>query len=167
MRASSEPLTLPHQPADTTALDIKTQYAQKAGLDISKLKLLYNKRPCSDLKTLKELLPQPTPNHVELSVMIMGGPAGASTPSATTTPAASSPAIEIPDPVATPAVSVSTPLTEQSGDKDRPMPHATETASDMLKTQEFWKDLQEFLVTRLRDESEGERLVGLFRKAST
>lgn len=164
MRASSESLSLSNQAADTTVLDLKTQYAQKAGLDISKIKLLYNKRPCSDLKTLKELLPQPTPKDVELSVMIMGGAAGASTPSAST-PAASSPAIELPDPVAVPAAPAappSDPLPEQSGD----MPHAGESASEMLKSDDFWKDLQNFIVQRLRDESEGERLVAIFRKVA-
>ncbi|GAB7347876.1 hypothetical protein MBLNU459_g5403t1 [Dothideomycetes sp. NU459] len=166
MRATSDALALPDQPADTTVLDLKTRYAQKAGLDIAKVKLLYNKRPCSDLKTLKELLPQPTPKDVELSVMIMGGPAGASTPAASS-PAASSPAIELPDPVAAPAVKSSDPLPEQSGDKDRPAPHLGESTAQILEGDEFWTDLRGFLVQRLRDESEGERLVALFRKSTT
>jgi hypothetical protein len=37
----------------------------------------------------------------------------------------------------------------------------------MLQNDEFWADLKDFLVQRLRDEDQGERLVGLFRKAST
>jgi len=36
---------------------------------------------------------------------------------------------------------------------------------EVLKTEEFWGDLKGFLVQRLKDESEGERVAGVFRKA--
>lgn len=36
---------------------------------------------------------------------------------------------------------------------------------EVLKTEEFWSDLKGFLVQRLKDEGEGERVAGVFRKA--
>ncbi len=37
--------------------------------------------------------------------------------------------------------------------------------SEVLKTEEFWRDLKGFLVQRLKDEATGERVWGVFRKA--
>lgn len=36
---------------------------------------------------------------------------------------------------------------------------------EVLKTEEFWGDLKGFLIQRLKDEGEGERVVGVFREA--
>ena len=36
---------------------------------------------------------------------------------------------------------------------------------EVLKTEEFWGDLKGFLVQRLKDEGEGERVWGVFRAA--
>lgn len=36
---------------------------------------------------------------------------------------------------------------------------------EVVKTEDFWQDLRAFLVQRLKDEAEGERLWGVFRKA--
>jgi len=36
---------------------------------------------------------------------------------------------------------------------------------DVLQMEEFWTDLTGFLTQRLRDEAEGEKLAGLFRRA--
>jgi hypothetical protein len=36
---------------------------------------------------------------------------------------------------------------------------------EILKTEEFWTDLRGFLVQRLKDEAEGDRLVKAFRNA--
>jgi len=36
-----------------------------------------------------------------------------------------------------------------------------------LETEEFWNDLKGFLVQRLKDEGEGERLAKVFRKAAS
>jgi hypothetical protein len=37
--------------------------------------------------------------------------------------------------------------------------------SETLKTQEFWDDLKGFLIQRLKNESEGDKLFGVFRTA--
>jgi hypothetical protein len=85
--------------------------------------------------------------------------AGASTPSQASTPAPASPAVKADDSQKLPPDSA--PLSEHA------LPHAHDTASQMLQNDEFWADLKDFLVQRLRDEDQGERLVGLFRKAAT
>lgn len=36
---------------------------------------------------------------------------------------------------------------------------------EVLGTEEFWGDLRGFLVQRLKDEKEGERVAGVFRRA--
>jgi len=151
-------------------LDLKTQYATHASLDMSKVKLLYNKRPASDLKTLKELLPTPTPSSVEFSVMVLGGgsASGISTPPVST-PTASSPAVEIPDPTSVPSKAdrqAPAPLSERAEQIAEAASNTAQPAAEVLKSEQFWLDLKDFLMQRLRDEQEGERLMGLFRSAT-
>ncbi|KAL1304448.1 hypothetical protein AAFC00_003444 [Neodothiora populina] len=166
MKSSQGSLSLPSQLLDTTVLDLKTQYASKHGLDVYKIKMLLNKKPCPDLKTLKDLLPSPPPASVDLTLMIMGG---FSSP-APSSPAPASPAIELPDPTAgaasVPASSDPAPLSERAEGQAETLPHTEETAADMLSNDAFWGDLKSFLIQRLRDESEGERLAGIFRQAA-
>lgn len=172
MKAASQSVNLSAQSLDTTVLDIKTQYAQKANLDVSKVKLLLNKRPAADLKTLKDLLPDPAPSIVEFSVMVMGG-AGAASPSTPATPAVASPAVEVPDPTTKPEPmdldeqkQAPGPLSERAEAQAEQHDGHADTARKVLQTEEFWTDLKDFLITRLRDEKEGERLAGVFREAS-
>lgn len=161
-------MTVPGLELDSTIHDVKTQYAQKSGHQQDKIKILLNKKPAGDLKTLKEL--GVDGETVDLSVMIMGGAGG-------TTPSAASPAVETADP--TPSVPASGPMEIES---QAPAPtsekaqaaaeHAApatsdEGASGILKTDEFWKDLQGFLGQRLRDEGEAERLVKQFQDVAT
>lgn len=160
MRAG-ETVTIPNITLDSTIHDLKTQYASKTGLSQEKIKLLYNKKPAPDLKTLKDLGVE---GDVELSVMIMGGTGG--------TPRAQSPAV-------TPA-SEKVPVVgggdAMDVDEKSPAPDSEKataeagqvvesSAQELLKGEEFWSDLQGFLSQRLRDEREGEKLVGVFRQA--
>ena len=39
------------------------------------------------------------------------------------------------------------------------------SGAEVLKGEEFWNDLKGFLTQRLRDEAEGEKAFGIFRKA--
>lgn len=164
---SGEAVTISDLELDSTIHDIKTQYAAKSGQPQDKIKLLYNKKPAADLKTLKDLGVE---RDVELSVMIMGGGAPSGTP-------AMSPAVEksqatlIPSAGGTKdavAPTASAPGSEEAGaqaeDKMDTAPD-TGSASAMLTTDEFWSDLKGFLTQRLRDEKEAERLAGLFREA--
>ena len=160
---SGETITLPDTTLDSTIHDLKLQYAQRTGLQQDKIKLLLNKKPAADLKTLKDL---GINSDVELSVMVMGGGG--------TTPSVQSPAVEKSDPtvsVPTPATSGDTmdidpaPLSEKADLEKQGSGSGVETAKDVLKTEEFWSDLKGFLAQRLKSQDEGEALMGLFREA--
>ena len=172
MKGSSQPLILDNQEANTTILDLKTHYATQSQSDVSKIKLLYNKRPASDLKTLQELLPDPTPSSIELSVMVLGGsstPSGVTSPPVSTpTAVPSSPAVEIPDPTQPTRADQQdpAPLSEKAEVKAESVGATTGGAAEVVRSELFWSDLKDFLVQRLRDEEAGERLLGVFRAAS-
>src|ERR1700761_5417342 len=63
-----ETVTIEDITLNTTIHDLKSQYAQRSGQPLDKIKLLLNKKPAADLKTLKELGVE---GDAELSVMIM------------------------------------------------------------------------------------------------
>lgn len=180
---SGETVALQDVSLDSSIHDIKTQYAQKTSVPQDKIKVLLNKKPTADLKTLKDLGIE---NDVEFSVMIMGG--GASTPGAAT-PSVSSPAAEkpdpaasVPDPATAPPPAVSAPdkmeIDEQASLPGSEKAQMQSEKSLLLKvaaggpsgpgalnTSEFWSDLQDFLSQRIRDKEEAERLTGLFKVA--
>ncbi|KAG8630651.1 hypothetical protein KVT40_002270 [Elsinoe batatas] len=157
------PLTLTNQdPALVTVLDLKTHFAQHASLDVSKIKILYNKRPTSDLKTVKDLLPSGAKGDVEFSVMVLGG--GGSAAAVEEIARAETPGIETPGLAAKgekmEVDSGPGPLSEAVGKEKE-----VGVVGRELSGEAFWGDLRDFLVQRLKDEKEGERLVGLFRGA--
>lgn len=163
---NGETVTLSAITLDTTIHEIKTEYAAKSGLQQDKIKLLLNKKPAADLKTLKDLGVE---NDVELSVMLMAGASG--------TPRSESPAVV--EKAAAPASAQATgdamdvDPAERTGAPDSEevaaqaevenAPHQDDGVSDVLKSEEFWDDLKGFLSQRLRDEGEGERLAKVFR----
>jgi ubiquitin-like protein 4 len=158
-------VTIPDLTLDSTIHDIKSQYAQNTGPALDRIKLLLNKKPAADLKTLKELGIEG--DHVELSVMIMGGAAASAT-----SPAASSPVVEKSQPIPAPA-----PADKMDIDEKTPAPESEKaqaeaeskpdlnSAEAILKSEDFWNDLKGYLAQRLRDEKEGDRLAKLFREA--
>lgn len=174
MKATWDTVTLPAQPADTTTvLDLKTLYARQTGCPVDKIKLLLNKRPCTDLKTLKDLLPHPLPATADFTLMIMGTHLPATqTPATDPNTAASSPAIELPDPTtlhpaaAAPVPSPQDPAPLSERVEGSVPAHGPETATAMLQSDQFWADLHDFLIQRLKNESEGERLLRLFKQAA-
>lgn len=166
---SGETTTIPEISLDTTIHEIKTQYAAKANLQQDKIKLLLNKKPAGDLKTLKDLGVEG--RDVELSVMLMAG-ATAAASSAAATPREQSPAAVAATTAASPSdpmdidPKTSAPESEKAAAEVKEYPGES-TAARELKSEEFWADLKGFLSQRLRDEKEGERLVGLFRGTLT
>lgn len=167
---AGETVTIPNVALDSTIYDIKSQYAAKISIPQDKIKVLLNKKPAADLKTLKDL---GVDNDVELSIMIMGG--GGSTPRAQS-PAVSTPSAFAPPPVPAPAETKGDPMDvdEKTGapDSEAAAREAAQKEADanstagILKTEEFWADLQGFLSQRLRDEQEGKRLAAVFREAA-
>lgn len=180
---TGETVTLSDVSLDSSIHDLKTQYAAKTSHPQDKIKLLLNKKPAADLKTLSEL---GVDGNVEFSVMLMGG--GASTPGVAS-PAVSSPAAEKADPAASiPSPSLQPPPTVSQADKQvvdegasfpgsekaqvqaesapAPKPAAGgPSGPGALNTGEFWQDLEDFLTQRIRDKEEAERLNKLFKMA--
>ena len=110
---------------------------------------------------MSEIVGTDAGSDVEFSVMVMGGAtAGASTPSAES-------------PVASPAAAA--PSESDKGlagvDAGTNVGAAGGAAAvgpsgkEVVATEEFWGDLKNFVLQRIKDEQEGERLVGVFRKA--
>ncbi|TKA62921.1 hypothetical protein B0A49_06749 [Cryomyces minteri] len=186
MRAAAQPVTLASQALSTSVYAIKTLYAAQTGTSVDKIKLLLHKKPCADSKTLKELLPEADADAdadagraLEFSVMLLGGvvalPA-AKSPSPSSSPAAGeagTPALESPDPTAPPQekdtlwkgfAAAKAHAAPKPNAADVPVTQGA-SGGAALQSEAFWEDLKGFLVQRLRDEAEGERVVGLFRKA--
>lgn len=161
---NGETITIPNVALDTTIHDLKTQYASKTSIPQDKIKVLYNKKPVTDLKTLKDIGIE---SDAELSLMIMGGTGG--------TPRGQSPAVVEKDRVPVPEVpkgdpmdvdeKTSAPESEKANaeaeDKKEP-----EGAAAILKTDEFWADLGGFLSQRLRDDEVAAKLLTVFKSAS-
>lgn len=153
LKSTPAPVTLESQDQNTSIHELKSSYASQANLSVDKIKLLWKKKPVSDTKTLKELLTEAgeesTPT-VELNAMVMGG--GAAT--TTTAGAAETPKAADPPEVA---------MTDADAD-GAPVAQGP-SGTEVLQSEEFWKDLKGYLVVRLKDEKEGERLAGVFREA--
>lgn len=68
-------LTLPSQPLTTSIIDLKSAISKEVkAKSIEGIKILYNKKPCADSKTVKDVLgEEEMPGEMEFSVMIMGG----------------------------------------------------------------------------------------------
>lgn len=109
----------------TSVLDIKNAVGERADIAVHKLKLLYNKKPVGDSKTLRDVLGDAQTKEVEFSVMVMGGAAAVGTGTGTGTGKNAKQQEE----------SVAQGLSGEG----------------VLETEEFWSDLNGFLQQRIRD----------------
>ena len=135
-----EPVSLPRQPLSVSAFDLKTAYAKEAGVPVDKVRLLFNKKPVADSKTLKDVLGPAAGKpsaEVAFSAMVMGGA------------------------VAAPAKAASLPA--EAPEPDTMAQQAAPSGQELLETEDFWSDLKSFLTQRIKDDAEGERLVDMFR----
>lgn len=172
-----ETTTLTNISLENSVHDIKAQYAQRISSPLEKIKLLLNKKPAADLKTLQEL---GIDGDVELSAMVMGGGTTEATSGSVTSGA------EIhKTPMA--ATTAPTPKIDTSADEmevDSQAAHPGSEKAQMqaeesvtgttgagpsgpgaLHTVDFWQDLEGFLTQRLRDKAEAEKLNALFKHA--
>jgi ubiquitin-like protein 4 len=149
LKPSAPSITLSSINVSTTSIfDLKSQYASQTSLPTSSLRILYNKRPCTDSKTVADVLGsavESSEKQIEFSVMVMGGTAPATSAAAATPP-------------------TSTPGDKMDVDTDPPVAQGL-SGEEVLKTDEFWRDLKGFLMQRIRDEKESERLFEVFKGA--
>ncbi|CAG8983612.1 hypothetical protein HYALB_00004633 [Hymenoscyphus albidus] len=131
-------ITIPSRDLSTSILDLKTALSTEASIPVKALKLLYNKKPVADSKVLKDLLGAEGVKEgqsVEFGVMVIGGAAA---------------------------------IVKKDGEgvtEGEKMEVEMGHGGDVLKTDAFWEDLRGFLVQRLKDEEEGDRVVKVFRDA--
>jgi hypothetical protein len=157
--------TLPFSAIDaskTSVYDLKSQYSTSTSIPASKIKILYKKKPVTDSKLVSEVIGADAGSDVEFSVMVMGGAtAGASTPSAESP--AESPAAAAPSEADKGLASAGEGVGTAGGASGAAAVGAS--GKEVVATDEFWGDLKNFVLQRIKDEQEGERLVRVFRKA--
>lgn len=120
-----------------SVFDLKALFGKEKGLQTEKVKVLWNKKPVADSKTIKDILGDgaETAKDVEFSVMVMGGAAAA-------TAAAS----------------------DAQGPDTVPVAQGP-SGAEVLGSEEFWKDLGGYLQQRMRSERDSEKVLGIFREA--
>lgn len=134
-------MILQRQALSTSIFDIKTAYAKETNGAVDKTRLLYNKKPVPDSKTLKDVIGSSTDKEIAFTVMVMGGGA-----------------------TAAPPVTAAKSGTTDTEMAEAPASEPLEGAA-ALNSQEFWTDLKGFLLQRIRDESEAEKVTAVFKKA--
>jgi ubiquitin-like protein 4 len=65
-------ITLPNSPLSTSILSLKKAISEKYGIPTEKIRILLKKKPCPDLKSIKDLVPEGE-GEVEFSIMVIGG----------------------------------------------------------------------------------------------
>lgn len=133
----------------TSVFDLKTAYSGSTSIPTAKIKILYKKKPVADSKTVAEVVGAEAGGDVEFGVMVMGG--------AVASPAAGTP-VTSPPAVAPPSEA------EKGLAGDAPVAVGP-SGKEVVATEEFWGDLQNFVLQRIKDEHESERLVGVFKGA--
>ncbi|KAL8773870.1 MAG: hypothetical protein Q9209_001300 [Squamulea sp. 1 TL-2023] len=148
-------LPLPSQSFSTSIFELKQRVAKELQRENTDgIKLLYQRKPCSDAKTVKEVIGDEgaKSGEVELGVMVVGG-------------AASAPA----------AGAESKKEVGEKGEEDVKMGGVEEGKSEVpaaqgpsgeevLGSAEFWDDLKGWLMQRVRDEGKAEEAWSLFKR---
>jgi hypothetical protein len=116
-------------------LEIKGKIGEEIGVEVGKLRVLWEKKPVGDSKTLKDLVGDGGEGRVEMGVMVIGG------------------------------VGVGKSGKGKGEEEVEPKVVKVGEGRRELATEAFWDDLKGFLVARLKDEREGERVWGIFRGA--
>ena len=158
VRNPSFNIVLPQpQSISTTVLDLKRALLEHIDASEDQLRLLYKKKPCSDFKTIKDLVPAEE-RDVEFSVMVMGGGAGGGGTDGTAAAvvATTSSQSTKPDEIGKGETSSTTAMKQITND-----------AQDLLHADGFWQDLKSFLHDRLNDEREADQILQTFRSAWT
>lgn len=147
-------LALPAKPLDTSIHALKTLVKEELGKASEEgIKILYNKKPCSDVKTIAEVMGDEgrgKEGGVEFQVMVVGGGGGLATATVKAKP-------------------------EEGGDmlmKEAPAEEKGEvpvaqglSGEEVISEDAFWEDLRAWLVQRVRDEGVARDACGVFKGA--
>lgn len=144
------------EPSKVSIFDLKQQYATQSSIPASKIKILYKKKPVTDSKTIVEVVDTGAGSGIEFGVMIMGG--GVVSPAAGGTPVQSPPAVAPSE--ADKGLAGTATGTSSTG------PAAVgPSGKEIVATEDFWSDLNNFMLQRIKDVPESGRLLDLFRQA--
>ncbi|KAH9883506.1 cell-cycle control medial ring component [Xylariomycetidae sp. FL2044] len=141
---------LSSQTPNTSVLDLKAAVAERAGVPVDKMKLLYKKKPVLDSKVLKDLVGEGEEGNgvVEFSVMVLGGAAAVGKKADADTEGAGE------------KKSATDGTTKGAGSAAQ-----GQSGAEVLETKEFWQDLRGFLLQRIRDEKMAGELSETFQSA--
>ena len=131
--------------------DLKTQLGVQTGYATDKLKILWERKPITDSKTLQEVVGRDV-GDVDLAVMYTGAP--------NTVPQGGEPSSQ---PPSFPSAA-EPPATEKMQVDETPVAQG-QSGKEVLDTKQFWNDLQDFVLLRVRDEAVGKEAVDVFEKA--
>ncbi|KAF2755997.1 hypothetical protein EJ05DRAFT_478044 [Pseudovirgaria hyperparasitica] len=156
-RKDGAELSLPAQPLTTSIYDLKAAYAAHTGYPVDKFKLLNGMKPeTTGSKTVAEIFglkEGEDAKDVEFKIMLMAGATAQPMPDRVVSP-----------PVTLP-VDAKTDVTPAVRSPDEAPVAQGLSGEGVMHTEKFWGDLKGWLIQRIRDEKEGERLAGLFRVA--
>lgn len=140
---SPAPITI-NASSRTSIYDLKTHLGARSGYAPDKLKILWQRKPVTDSKTLKEVVGQDV-GDVDMAVMYSGPPTEhiAVAQSADKEAADAIHRMDVDE----------TPITQ------------SESGEAVLNTDRFWTDLQDFVVDRVKNESVGKDAVALWKQA--
>ena len=134
-------LSLSSQPSSISIQELKAAVAKHIGTEsgaTGNIRILYKKKPCSDSRTVKEVIGDEVSREVEFSVMIMGGSTTAG------------------------AVQDEEKTTLE---ENKPVVAQGPSGEVVVESEEFWKDLGGFLVQRIRDEKKAREVADVFRES--
>ncbi|KAI4256233.1 MAG: hypothetical protein L6R42_006344 [Xanthoria sp. 1 TBL-2021] len=136
-------LTLPSQSVTTSIFELKQKIAKEIQRDSTDgIKVLYQRKPCSDAKTVGEVVGEEGAREMEFGVMVVGlSAAGAS---------------------AAGGEDVKMGGVEEGKGK---VPAAQgQSGEEVLGSAEFWDDLKGWLMQRVRDEGKADEVWSLFKR---
>lgn len=144
-------VTVRDQTPNSSIYDVKAACAAQAGYAPDKVKILWERKPVADSKTVKEVVGDAARDgaELEMNVMFMGQPTQKS---------------EVAGEEAAPAAEPQEADRRESVYEDAPIAQGAHGEA-VLETEEFWDDLQGFVLQRLRDEEATTKVVRGFRES--
>ncbi|KAL8982796.1 MAG: hypothetical protein Q9205_002795 [Flavoplaca limonia] len=141
-------LRLPSQPLATSIFALKQAIASDIKRDSTDgIKILYQRKPCSDAKTVGEVVGEQAKGEVEFGVMVVGGAAPAAAVDASVGKGGEGEDVKM------------------GGEVEEGLPAAQGASGDeVLGSAAFWDDLKGWLMLRVRDEGKAEEVWSLFKR---
>lgn len=162
--------SIPSVAPTTTISSIKEQlYTYLGGSSTipsaDKIKLLLNKKPVPASKTTIADLVDGAIKDLELGVLVMGG--APDPPPQASGPGSEDAAVEAAtgeNPAGTTQVETANDVMKEETKQSLPVQPGSDSGSELLRSAEFWSDLEGFLAQRLRSQEDAQQLRGLFER---